>query len=619
MQPLIVKYPLDPTGSSPTNLVTAEPCTLNGRNIRCIAPIYGAYYGNSMVIIDTATNKPLTANQWYPSQLCDMPTSEFGQAVYGIVVITDTTVSNAVTISYQAVGGDYSMNFDAIIQLINNLNLDNRPVSWPNILLKPAQYPPSEHLHDAGDIYGFEYLVHAIERLKNTIGLGDEVMVNMMYQYVNQVIADAAKAGVSFSESTAIATATDAANTALQNANAAIAAATAAQSSADTANAAVAVAQALAQTDSLEIATLQTTVIDLTNLTNTAIANSNTAVQVANSITQGTQGSPGPQGPIGLTGPQGPAGLPGANGLTGATGLQGDLGPQGPDGVSNIPGPQGPQGDPGPAGPQGPAGANGVSNIPGPAGPTGTDGAIGPQGPVGPQGPAGVQGPQGIQGVAGTSSVFGDPTSALAFLVTNVLTNSGLVVPVNSKAIITSIRVSNVSTVQDAITAVFNISASGVSVSAANAIPVPAGGAVELLYEPKIMSTGDLLQFQSQSVAGGLQVIVSYAISADLSYINAGEIATQNLTTLYTSTAANRTLITSCLLSNIASLNAAVNVGWFNTSGVLQAYLVCNYVAPTNASVEIIQKPFALPAGHSLQALCDGVNNVAIYLSGKNS
>jgi len=183
--PTIIKYPLDPTGSSISNLVSGEQYTLASRPIRCIATAYGAYYSDSMVITDMNTNLPLNPNQWYPGELYDVPTALYGQPVYALVIITDTNVSNNVSIQYQAVGGEFSTSETALLNLIATLNLDDRPVTWPDIILKPSEYPPSEHLHDVGTVYGFEYVVHALERIKSAIDFGNSVAIDQLYKYID--------------------------------------------------------------------------------------------------------------------------------------------------------------------------------------------------------------------------------------------------------------------------------------------------------------------------------------------------------------------------------------------------------------------------------------------------
>lgn len=190
MNPPVIRYPFDKTGVNPNNLVTSEPQQLAaGRTIRVTGPNYGPFYQQGLVVVDAATSLPLTSSQYYVGQLQTMPTLQTGLAVYTIIMITDPTVSNNVLLTYQVVGGEYSASAQGIIDQINALNLDDRPVTWPAIIGKPDGFAPSAHLHDAGDIYGFEYIVEAINRIASAILLGDEASHDAIYQYIDNAIA----------------------------------------------------------------------------------------------------------------------------------------------------------------------------------------------------------------------------------------------------------------------------------------------------------------------------------------------------------------------------------------------------------------------------------------------
>ena len=150
-----IRLNLDTTGASVDNRITNEPHTLQtSTNARIVVPSYGAFYSDSLVITDIATGLPLRTDQFYPSELYEVPTAKYGKEVYALIVITDVSVSNNIGLTYQALGGDYNASLDAIEQLIANLQLDARPVNFSDILHKPSEYPPSMHLHDVGMFMG---------------------------------------------------------------------------------------------------------------------------------------------------------------------------------------------------------------------------------------------------------------------------------------------------------------------------------------------------------------------------------------------------------------------------------------------------------------------------------
>lgn len=184
-----IRYPLDLTGTSRDNLVLNELHTLKPTRVRAVALQNGAFYTASVVIRDVATARVLVAGQDYEFDNLYQMASEHAKAeVAAIIVITNTEVSNTISVDYQCIGGLYGYSTTAIMQQIEDLQLDNRKVEWGNIYNKPAVYPPAKHLHDIGDVYGFEYLVQAIQQLRHAIMVGDEGAHENIYRYIEKTI-----------------------------------------------------------------------------------------------------------------------------------------------------------------------------------------------------------------------------------------------------------------------------------------------------------------------------------------------------------------------------------------------------------------------------------------------
>lgn len=190
MEPIVIRHELDPTGTSPNNYVDDEPHALLNRNVRALIPTYGAYFTESLVITDVATGLPLTKGvQYFPAEYYPLPSGMYGKEICGLVVITDTAVSPNVKISYQAVGSYYGTSVEAIIQQLDKMNLDNRPIKWADIINKPDRFNPAHHWHDAGDVIGFEFVVYAIDRLSAAIELGDAASHDAIYMYMDKIEA----------------------------------------------------------------------------------------------------------------------------------------------------------------------------------------------------------------------------------------------------------------------------------------------------------------------------------------------------------------------------------------------------------------------------------------------
>jgi hypothetical protein len=176
MNPVPIRYALDLTGQDINNLVTDEVHVLSTKEVRSIAPTYGPYYSNSLIVTDSATNRILKRGVDYTClDVVGLRTAQSGQEVCSILAITNKLVGGSVRLSYQTVGGYYLGDYEPIRLLIDNLANDTRQVQWENIINRPEAFDPQKHLHRLGDVIGFEYVVVALESIRNAILLGDDV------------------------------------------------------------------------------------------------------------------------------------------------------------------------------------------------------------------------------------------------------------------------------------------------------------------------------------------------------------------------------------------------------------------------------------------------------------
>jgi len=182
---LILKYPIDPTAVNPNNKIVGEVHDLGVGINRAIVPNYSAFYSESLVVRVEDRVDPLVPNEHYiAAQLHADATASLNREVCMAVVIKDQNVMGKIILEYQTVGGDFSVSVDALRQAIEDEDLDERTVSWGDIIARPSAYPPAPHLHDIGDLYGFEYVVEALEALRAAILIGDEATHEEIRQWV---------------------------------------------------------------------------------------------------------------------------------------------------------------------------------------------------------------------------------------------------------------------------------------------------------------------------------------------------------------------------------------------------------------------------------------------------
>lgn len=185
----ILRYPLDKTGKSPNNLVAGEVRSLASNYARAVAPVYGAFYSDSLEVYDHSTGRLLVKGVDYRCVEMVSAAVELSQKdVMMIVLILDQSVSDQVRLNYQCVGGEYQSDGSAIAQLYNTVMMDNRPVDWSNVLNKQHEYTPGIHTHLLEDVFGFDAVVAAIERLRNAVVLSDVPAFETLIDWVNSRI-----------------------------------------------------------------------------------------------------------------------------------------------------------------------------------------------------------------------------------------------------------------------------------------------------------------------------------------------------------------------------------------------------------------------------------------------
>lgn len=188
------RYPLDPTGVNPDNAVIGEEHSLTvGSMYRALAPKYGPYFTDSLVIFDKATNQRLVRNTHYSCvELLQEATLKYGKEINQLILITDQNVSNTVSVDYQSLGGNYIYDASAIVNMYETAMNDQRDVDWANVNNKPFEFTPTLHNHLLRDVYGWEYMVIALERIRNAIVLSDVPEFEALIEWVKQRVKSSA-------------------------------------------------------------------------------------------------------------------------------------------------------------------------------------------------------------------------------------------------------------------------------------------------------------------------------------------------------------------------------------------------------------------------------------------
>lgn len=165
---MLQRYPYDPTGRSPDNLVRTERhvVTIDGNNV--FFPRYGAYFNDSLVV--KQGEKTLVLNQDYQlSFFWQDATIQVGKPISLAFNFINDKIIGEIQIDYQVVGGEWAGSVEAIEQLKQNPPDKHRNVFWDEVIGKPEAWQPTRHIHHVNDVYGLTPLVLAIEEMKRSL------------------------------------------------------------------------------------------------------------------------------------------------------------------------------------------------------------------------------------------------------------------------------------------------------------------------------------------------------------------------------------------------------------------------------------------------------------------
>lgn len=177
---------LDITGKNINNKIVDEPHTLSNRPVRSIAPKLGPFFAESLQVKE-GINTLIRGTDYQIVELHQEATLKYGKEISSVILVINKNIGSNVTITYQALGGHYTYNSNAIANMYQSVINDNRPVNWTNIVNKPSEFNPTIHRHLLDDVFGFEPIVDHLERIKRAITLGQ---VNVVLEIIKQILSE---------------------------------------------------------------------------------------------------------------------------------------------------------------------------------------------------------------------------------------------------------------------------------------------------------------------------------------------------------------------------------------------------------------------------------------------
>lgn len=170
------QYPLDLTGTAPTNLVSNEQqviTEINGKFSQIIVPDYAPFYLDNLKLIhisedstETILNIDTDFFVGYPYQ--DLA-RETGKLTFGTLVVVNKNAKGRFKLSYQTIGDKWAADAQFVKNKLLELAYNPRIAYWDQLTNVQDKFPPQDHDHDITESDKWPALMAAIDRVTQAI------------------------------------------------------------------------------------------------------------------------------------------------------------------------------------------------------------------------------------------------------------------------------------------------------------------------------------------------------------------------------------------------------------------------------------------------------------------
>lgn len=191
--PTITQLPLDLGGNMPSNLRVNESHAIvvarNKRN-RVIVPEFGAFFTEGATVRDAngvALVRHVNLEFTYHYEVFSELT---GKGVCALMVITDPNLRAPFSITYQAVGGNFSLSVRELKDVLDYIEANPDKIKWEDIIDKPTAYNPEPHTNKYWQLIGLDTLVTNLNRLGDSFALGRKAVIDANRSYYDNYVTE---------------------------------------------------------------------------------------------------------------------------------------------------------------------------------------------------------------------------------------------------------------------------------------------------------------------------------------------------------------------------------------------------------------------------------------------
>lgn len=185
-------YSFDGSGTLAANLVQDELHTLtviNFRDYHYVIPNFAPFFAESLVVqfrddpIEPYANL-IEGIDYYPALQYIGATRATGKPIYGALSFNNLSLAGELKITYQTVGGEWTLDVAKLTELTANIIYNPRTTTWEQVTTPPAHFPPLAHAWQLDDLVGQSEILSALDAIEQAI-LDQDIDADLLNHITN--------------------------------------------------------------------------------------------------------------------------------------------------------------------------------------------------------------------------------------------------------------------------------------------------------------------------------------------------------------------------------------------------------------------------------------------------
>lgn len=167
-----ITYPFDPTGLLASNRITNEKHVITAssyRDYHFLVPLCGPLFvDNCIVTLKSLDNTVRTLVEGVDFQFTHWfigASRGCAKNVYGSISFMNTSLTGEITLAYNTIGGEWTLNTPKLIEILADRLHNPRITSFEQVSGKPNVFPVIDHEWNLVDMVGASEIVEAINRV----------------------------------------------------------------------------------------------------------------------------------------------------------------------------------------------------------------------------------------------------------------------------------------------------------------------------------------------------------------------------------------------------------------------------------------------------------------------